>query len=156
MIYVEGKPDRVLVLKLTGLPGREVKRERNNSEALKRLAQDTHGRSMVDEDPGRRQPPQLLRLQVIQDLDNLGLREYRDSPRDNTVVMLRPRLEEWLVETSDNVDIDVADRRYNLPRSPVPLHRVINRDLRKLERLVDDLLAAQSPRIQKLQELLTS
>ena len=52
--------------------------------------------------------------------------------------------------------IELPARRYNLPQNPISLHRVINRDLRKLERLIDDLITANSSRILKLQELLTS
>ena len=153
---MEGKPDRVLVLVSTGLPGREVRRERNKNEALKSLERDSNGKAMVDEDPGQRQPPLLLRMNILQNLDDLGLREYGDTNGDFRVIMLRPRLEEWLIQTAGRSGISLDNPNYNLPSDSKRLKGVINRDLRKLERLIDDLLAAQSPRIQKLQELLTS
>ena len=43
-----------------------------------------------------------------------------------------------------------------MPDDAKQLKKVINRDLRKLERLIDDLITANSSRILKLQELLTS
>ena len=152
---MEGKPDRLLVLELTNLPVREVRRERNKSEALKSLARDPVGKALVDEDPGQRQPPLLLRLNILQDLDDLGLREYGGNSSDIRVIMLKPRLEEWLIETAGRSGISLDNPNYNLPSDSRRLKGVINRDLRKLERLIDDLLAAQSPRILKLQELLT-
>ncbi len=152
---MEGKPDRVLALRLTGLPGREVKRERNNSEALKRSLGELNSRAMIDEDDEHSQPPQLLRFQVFQELELFGLREYRDNASGNRVIMLRPRLEEWLSRAAREVDINLGDPRYNLPGDPSRLHDEINRDLRKLQRLIDSLLTAQSPRILKLRQLLT-
>ena len=48
--------------------------------------------------------------------------------------------------------MSLSDRRYNLPNTAHALHRVINADHRKLERLVEDL--AGTPRFRALRELL--
>ena len=51
-------------------------------------------------------------------------------------------------------DLRLDYRRYNLPHNAVHLHQVINFDLRKLERLIDDLMPAGAPRIRQLSNLL--
>ena len=61
-----------------------------------------------------------------------------------------------MVQAAHDADIRLSEPRYNLPDDPHQLKKVINRDLRKLERLIDDLITANSSRILKLQELLTS
>ena len=145
----------MLAVRITGFPRSEIRSERNKQEALKTLSRQSNCRAMVDEDPEEIQPFQLRQMRLVDEHDDTGLRVYRDRQLGNQVVVICPRLEEWLTDSAKEVNIDLANRRYNLPRNPVALHRVINRDLRKLERLIEDLLAAQSPRILKLQELLT-
>ena len=145
----------MLALRITGFPRSEIRYERNKQEVLKTLSRQSSCQAMVDEDPGEIQPFQLRQMRLVDEHDDTGLRVYRDRQLGNQVVVICPRLEEWLTDSAKEVNIDLANRRYNLPRNPVSLHRVINRDLRKLNRLIDDLIAAQSPRILKLKELLT-
>lgn len=153
MIYVEGKADEALVIGL-GLTRQEVSRELNKDEVLKQLARQTDCRGMVDEDPNSPQPIQLSRMIVAVEYDQLGLRVYDDTARHNRVILLRPRLEEWLLRAAGDAGLDVGGRRYNLPSSPTRLHREINLDLRKVERLLVDLLAADAPRLRELRRLL--
>lgn len=154
MIYVEGKVDEALVIGL-GLTRQEVSRELNKEEVLKQLARQSDCRGMVDEDPNSPRPIQLSRMIVAADHDQLGLRVYDDTARHNRVILLRPRLEEWLLRAAGDAGLDVGGRRYNLPSSPTQLHREINLDLRKVERLVADLTETDSPRIRQLRALLT-
>ena len=67
-----------------------------------------------------------------------------------------PKLEEWVIRASSLARLNMSEQPYNLPSSPRSLHKVINNRLDKVQLLIDSLLAAQSPRILKLQELLTS
>ena len=83
----------------------------------------------------------------------LGLRIYRHGERGNTLIVLCPKLEDWLIAAAREVGLTLDD--YGLTASPNRLHDVINDDLRKLDRLLDDLLSAQSPRLLRLQSLLT-
>ena len=156
MILVEGKADQVLVLRLTGLPARDVPVIGDRAEVMARFAENTGAWAMVDEDPGQTPPVELERMLLVEDLPSTGLRTYSDGRTGARVTVLCPRLEEWILASALEVNIDLRERRYNLPSSPSQLHRVINRDLRKLQRLIAALLAAQSPRILKLQQLLTS
>ena len=156
MLYVEGKADRVPALRLTNLTNREVKVEGDRGKVLNRLAQDNDSLAMVDEDPGQVQPGQLRRMQLVSDYPSEGLKLYADNRQNNRVIVVCPRLEEWIIRAAQDADLQLSSPRYNLPSGPSSLHSAINDDLRKLERLIDDLLAAQSPRVLKLQQLLTS
>ena len=152
MIYVECKPDKLLVQMLTGWPGREIIHENDKYRVMKTLSRQQDGRAMVDEDPNANQPAYFSKMQVTQEFSNMGLRVLREESRGNRTVVLCPRLEEWVIRGANEAGISLTDPRYNLPNSGNALHRVINADHRKLERLVEDL--ASTPRFRALWELL--
>ena len=154
MVYVEGKADRLLALRLTGFPRREVRAVGAKAEVLARLGGEAESLAMVDEDPSEAMPPELARMQLVADFIDSGLKVYLARRQMNRVIVVCPRLEEWIIRAGDEAGLRLNEPRYNLPVNPYILHREINDDLRKLERLVTDLIAAQSPRVLKLQELL--
>ena len=157
MLYLECNADLTLVRALTRLPPREIAHERKGKgEILKLLARRSDCRAMLDEDPGQDTPAYLARLSAAADYDRLGLRVYADTPRRNRVILLRPRLEEWLLRAAAEAGLNVGGRRYNLPDNATRLHQEINLDLRKLERLLTDLIAADAPRLSQLRSLLTA
>ena len=156
MLYVECLPDETLARRVTGLPKREIIHQiKGKYEVLERLALRSNSVALVDEDPTSNQPRYLVQMQLREEYAQLELQVRADEARGNSVVILRPRLEEWLVEAAHRENIRLSESRYNLPDDAKQLKKVINRDLRKLDRLIDDLLTAQSPRILKLRELLT-
>ncbi len=152
MIYVECKPDKLLVQTLTGWHGREILHENDKYKVMKTLSRQRNGRAMVDEDPNRNQPAYLSKMRVHQEVSNRGLRVLSDESRGNQVVVLCPKLEDWIIRGAGEADVSLAGPRYNLPNTANALHRVINVDPRKLERLVEDL--AGTPRFKALGELL--
>ena len=152
MIYVECKPDQLLVQMLTSWPNREIIHENDKYKVMKTLRRQRNGRAMVDEDPNSIPPAYLSKMQVSQETSNRGLRVLLDDSRGNRVVVLCPKLEDWIIRGAGEADVSLSDRRYNLPNTAHALHRVINADHRKLERLVEDL--AGTPRFRALRELL--
>ena len=157
MLFVECKPDETLVRRLTRRSGKDiVHAAKGRDEVMTMLAGKSNCIAMVDEDPFNSPPPYFRRIQATTDYGEAGLRLMEHRRQRNRVILLRPRLEEWVIAAAEDVGIELAARRYNLPQNPISLHRAINHDLRKLERLIDDLIAANSPRILKLQELLTN
>ncbi len=154
MLYVEGRADRVLARRL-GVSRREIEDGKGKGGVLRYLVQGRNCQGLVDEDPGL--PMLTLMNRFVEasadDLMRLELRLYRHGERANTLIVLCPKLEDWLIAAAREVGLTVDD--YGLPASANRLHDVINDDLRKLDRLFDDLLSAQSPRILRLQALLT-
>lgn len=157
MLYIECKADQALVDILSGFPPAEIVHElKGKYEVLKLLAKRSNSVAMVDEDPGTYQPPYLEMLEVQDNFEPFGLEVRLDKEKANLVVILCPRLEEWIIEAAKEADLTPLEERYNLPSSGKRLHDVINRRLDNLALLISDLIAAPSPRILKLQQLLTS
>jgi hypothetical protein len=136
MIYTECKPDSTLV-KMLGLPKRHIIHQQGKPEVCKQLEKRTNWKGMIDEDPFSVQPPYLKKLRVMENLSNYGLKVLKDAAKNNDLIILSPRLEEWILKAVKEAGIDI--KRYNLPDDGDPLHKVINLDLRKFERLVNDL-----------------
>ena len=154
MLYVEGRADRVLARRL-GVSRREIEDGKGKGGVLRQLIQGQNCQGLVDEDLGFPMPALMNRF-VEASADNLmrlGLRLYRHGEKGNTLIVLCPKLEDWLIAAAREVGLTLDD--YGLPASPNRLHDVINDDLRKLNRLLGDLLSAQSPRLFRLQTLLT-
>ena len=156
MLYVECKPDQVLAQKLTGLPQREIGHAlKGRPEVLRFIAEKSNSIAMVDEDPGSRPPAIFGRMLRNENETSRGLVVYYDRGRNNRVVVICPKLEDWVLRAAQDVRIRVNAPPYSLPGTSKSLHKIINNRLDQFETLVDALLAAHSPRILKLQELLT-
>ena len=139
MILVECRPDQTLLRNLLDVPKREIVHAQNKPQLLARLSKITNTMAMVDEDPLANQPAYLTKLQVIKDIPGSGLKILEDTSKRNRVILLRPKLEDWLITAARDGGVSLSDSRYNLPITPNRLHREINFDLRKLERLIADL-----------------
>jgi hypothetical protein len=152
-IYIECNPDEVLVRLLTGLPRRQIVHEyKGKAEVLKRLSGQTERRALVDEDPNSVVPPYLQRMSVTSNRPSLGLRVYDDPAKDNRVIVLRPKLEDWILAAARDADIDARD--YGLYDNPERLHRHINANIDKFERMLSALANKKSPRLRALGKLL--
>ena len=143
MIYVECKPDQILVQVLLNLPNKDVVHAQNKSHLFARLSKRSDTIGIADEDPGSPQPKYLSGLSIVQDIPAQGLKIFEDSAHNNRVVLLSPKLEDWILLAARDAQVSLSDRRYNLPTSPTSLHREINFDLRKFLRLASDLKETQ-------------
>ena len=154
MIYVECKPDELLVRQATNLPRRQVAHEaKGKGGVCNRLTRNRGLVAMVDQDPGATQPRYMARLSLGTESAQLGLKLYLDSSRNNRIVVLCPKLEDWLLRAA--ADSGLSMSTYGLPNRASTLHSVINLDERKIERLLADLVNARSPRLRELRKLLT-
>ena len=155
MIYVECKPDGVLVRHLTDLSQRQVRHEaKGKGGVFNRLMRSRDLVAMVDEDPGKTQPRYMRQLSLSREIAHLGLKLYHDRNRNNRVVVLCPALEEWLLRAATDLGLNMA--RYSLPDRATELHSVINSDERKIQRLLTALTDGASPRFLQLRRLLTT
>jgi len=109
----------------------------------------SHSLGLVDEDPGAAQPRLLREMPTVKDLQERAMQLKQDS-RGNRIVVLRPRLEEWIVSAARDAGVRLGD--YSLPNDPLELHKVINVNLAKFGVLVGDLI--NSPRLRALAGLL--
>ena len=136
MIYTECKLDSSLV-RILGIPKKQINHQQGKSEVCKQLEKRENLIGMVDEDPSSVQPSYLKRLPVKEDLPTYGLKILNDTSKHNDLIILCPKLEDWILKAAKDAGIDI--KRYNLPDDGDELHKVINTDPRKFERLVNDL-----------------
>jgi hypothetical protein len=134
MIYVECKPDFAMV-KTLGVPKRNIIHAGNKSKVCRRLKRSDNSKGLVDEDPLNEQPSYVEKLNLIRNQDEI--KTLQDSQRGNFLIVLCPRLEEWVLKATKEAEIDIT--RYNLPDDGDRLHKVINTNIEKFEKLIKDL-----------------
>jgi hypothetical protein len=147
---VECDADEALARAMGILP-REIEHFPGKGEVCKRLENVKDATGMMDEDPG---VPAPSYFRVLAELSWIhGVRLLFDRERHNRVIVLSPRLEEWLVQSAKDSDFKMTDYGFNSD-SGVRLHAEINQRLPNLERLVKALLSARNSRILHLQKLI--
>lgn len=151
MIFVECKPDRVLVETVTNISRKEIRHAGNKPRVCKELMKRRGCKGLVDEDPWSVQPPYLKKLELIKDSSSFGIKLLHDASRNNYVIVLCPRLEEWILNAAKEMQIDL--KKYNLPEDGERFHREININLEKFKKLITELKSS-SRRLKKLQNLL--
>ena len=97
MVLVECKPDEALVRQL-GRARRDCVHHDDKGRVCNRLARTEGLVAMIDEDPDSAQPKYLNGLETVSDSD--GIRVMRDSVLNHRVIVLKPRLEEWMIATA--------------------------------------------------------
>ena len=120
---------------------------------LRRLIfKDTNSIGMIDKDPWSTQPKKFLqRFSRVQYSGTNKLEILSYNRKQNRLIVLHPRLEEWILEASRRAGINV--RRYNLPSNSDELHEIINLKLNRFRQLVRDLRQS-SIRVRTLQTYL--
>lgn len=147
MIYVECKPDFVLTNLFVSK--KEIIHAGNKSEVIKCLRKRNDCKGMIDEDPGHPQPSYLREFNLVKESSDLGIRILKDK-RDNYLIVLCPRLEEWILNSAKERKIDIK-KDYRLPTEENKFHAVVNANISKFELLVKEL-KNKSLRFKKLEE----
>jgi hypothetical protein len=147
MRYIECKPDETLVRAL-GCPRREFKHTSGKSRVCGRLEKDTGAVGIVDEDPGSVQPSYLVQAKALATEHDICVRE--DQKRENKIVVLKPRLEEWLIKTAAGAGLSMEE--FGLSSKPDELHREINSRIPALQKLIGRLCELKEKRILHLRK----
>ena len=138
MIYIECKPDYVLVNSVMKTSRKEVVHEfKGKFEVCKRLENAKDSKGLIDEDPSSVQPAYVQRARLETDLPEQGIKVLYDNSNNNRLIILSPRLEEWVLKAAQIAKVDV--RKYDLSNDARKLHEVININLDKFEKLLEDL-----------------
>ena len=150
VFVVECKPDRKLVKSL--IPRRRIVHAGNKSGVLRRLTRNYENSiGLIDQDPASHQPPDLGKFREIRSDTSNKLRVLYFDRKRNFIVILCPKLENWIIEASHEANINISE--YKLPDDPDELHRIINLNLDKFEKLVSKLKQI-SNRVRTLQNYL--
>lgn len=158
MIYVECDPDKALVRIVGGLRARDIRHEfQGKGAVVYRVATNDGARGLVDQDPGSVQPKRLAELPVKENRQDLGLQLRTKLGSGARLVVICPRLEEWLYDAASESDVD--PRSFRLPTSPRDLKKEVNHDLRRgsssrYERFLRELMRLQNRRLTVLRQMI--
>ena len=107
MIAVECYADEKLMLVL-GVSKKEIRHERGKGQVLGKLKKEPRGKGVVDEDPDSAQPGEMRNYRKEEEGEGILLLKHQDSP-DKRLIILCPRLEEWLYGRAKAVNINPVD-----------------------------------------------
>lgn len=141
MIFVECKPDTLLVKYLASSSERRIIHSNGKSGVCKALTNNNNCIGVVDEDPWSNQPKYLKNLRENNDHQEYGINLLLDADRDNKVIVIRPRLEEWIIQAAEKANVNLDG--YKLPSDGEGLHDIINKNLEKFERLLEELKSTE-------------
>ena len=149
-MFVECYSDEVLVSALGITLDRNSHRQ-GIGNVCNKLKTCTNAKGMVDEDPGRTQPNYLSQLKVIS--DEHSIKVLCDAKTKNCVIMLCPRLEEWVLQAAKETSVDVTE--FGLPNDAITLHRTLSSGTkrRNLIQLIKEI-KGRSPMLNALEALL--
>ncbi len=149
-LFVECKPDETLAFAL-GLSIRDVEHALNRPGVCGQLSRRSRVTGMVDEDPDSAPHPYMRNL--VEHSWQHSTRVLEDTLRNNRLVVISPRLEEWLVQSAKSANLKMTDFGFENDNG-LHLHGEINHRLDNVRRLVEALLEAKSLRILRLQSLI--
>jgi hypothetical protein len=148
-LFLECKPDEVLA-RVAGVPSHAIVHSPGKGSVSKLLGKHSGVIGMVDEDFGSAEPRTLKQYVQLSDAHDLRLKIEKGSK--NRLVIICPKLEDWLIRTAKTASVKMT--RFNLSENPRDLHADINTRLPNLERLLQELLELKSPRLLHLKSLL--
>lgn len=134
MIYAECGTENAIAKKLCNYP-RNVRHKWGKAEILKHLDKDCRSKGLIDEDPSCEQPPLMDMYHPVR-LEG-GIRILKDERKENFLIILCPRMEEWIIEAAKESGVELGD--YGLPDEPDRLREESRASLGKFKKLVDGL-----------------
>lgn len=151
-LCVECKPDLILVQELTKRNNGELVHCGGKTKIILDLSNKyNNSKGLIDDDPDSPKPFALKQFKVRNNLYSHRILVRYNENNSNLLIILRPRLEGWILRASKLSSINVAD--YNLPTDEKKLIAEINYKLDNFRTLVQDLSRCSSS-VQKLSSLL--
>ena len=142
-LVVECSADEALA-HAVGIPSQSIEHSLGRGRVCKRLQQLEGATGLVDDDPGVAKPDYFKCL--AESKWDQGIRLFDDKERGNRIVILSPRLEEWLVQSARQSGLKMTDYGFGSDNG-VQLHAEINQRLRSLNDLVSSLVERKSLRL---------
>jgi len=145
IIHLECKPDEKLAMKL-GITRKQIEHHNGKSRVYAALEKNKNQIGIVDEDPDPNpdHPKYSYENNLVLIEEQYGIKRFFDEKQGNTVLVLKVKLEDWLISVCKNSKINMTKPPYSLPNKGNSLHNVINDRLPAYEKLLDDLLTKKS------------
>ncbi|WP_322799127.1 hypothetical protein [Thermoflexus sp.] len=151
-ILVECKPDEVLIRAL-GVPRRRIFHHSGKGNICNRLRRLKNAIAIMDEDPHSSQPRYLRELMSsVAEEGAHQIRVLRDDERGHLILILRPRLEGWILHVARRNGI--RPQSFGLPDQEEALHGEMIYKLPDLERWIRQLKEAGSEELEFLRRWL--
>jgi len=142
MIYVECKADKSLVHVIADIRPYEIEHCPGKNEVLKKLLKDKSSIGIIDEDPNAPSPNKLKELKFECRESRLSLKFCYERSNNNLLIIICPRLEDWIIEASIEEKINLNS--YDLPSNPA--------NITKFQNLLHELLKKENKRLLTLRE----
>lgn len=154
MIFVECNADDTLVKCLTNTPKANIIHDFTGKPGVctQLMRNWTDSKGLIDEDPRAGQPPYVKKARPHGKTIQYDIKYLRDASRNNYLIVLCPKLEDWILKSAEIADIDVT--RHSLPNDANALHRVIDYRLNEFRILIRMMIRKKSNRILALKGLL--
>jgi len=150
-LFLECKLDQVLAT-VAGVAPRAIVHSHGKGRVARYLSKNSAVKAIVDEDPGSAEPASLAVLVQVSAAHDIRLRI--DKSKSNELVVLCPRLEDWVIKTAKASNVKL--NQFNLSETPRELHAEINYRLLNFERLLLKLMELDSKRLLHLKSLLSA
>ena len=115
MIFVECKPDGALVCKLKPEMAQRIEHSGDKAGVLNKLVRREGFRNfensigLIDQDPMSTQPKVLKSFSFKREIEDSEIAILYYMHLNNHVLILRPRLEEWILDACHESGVNVAD-----------------------------------------------
>jgi hypothetical protein len=149
-LFLECKPDETLAVAL-GVPRHAIIHSHGKGRVSRSLSRHSGVTGMVDEDFGSAEPTTLGKFVEVS--DDHGVKLKVDKTQNNRLIVICPRLEPWLIKTAKAAGVRMGD--FGLSENVQALDSLINHRLPNVERLLNTLLEASSPRLLRVKALLS-
>lgn len=148
-VFVECKPDFLLV-KTLGIPEDQIIHGASKSGVFSKLRKKaTNSIGLVDEDPESGRPRFFDKLQVIAEIHDIVM--LYDRERSNYLIILKPRLEDWIIKTVSESDLEL--KSFGLSSEARKLHVEINTQLYQYKKLLETLVNHKNERFECLKTM---
>jgi hypothetical protein len=141
-IFPECFLDQELLL-LLGVTRKQINKATDIADVMKKFGQEVYRDSkavgFVDLNETNSQPSRLQKFQDVREQDDLIWKQGSESK--HILIVVRPRLEDWIYKAAHSVGINPAQSPYHLPKSAKDLHDNITakRNVRDNERVMNFL-----------------
>ncbi|HOM26624.1 MAG TPA: hypothetical protein PKV21_03855 [bacterium] len=135
MIYVECKPDKLLVEKL-GI-NKNLIYHAGGSKVIMRLFKVEKGCGIIDEDPHAPSKPRKFINNFRLKDEKMGIKIFQDIEGKKKIIMLCPKLEGWILKLIEKYGIDLEN--FDLPNDTEMFHKIVNSNIESYEKLILEL-----------------
>ena len=136
-VYYECDNDGVL-LGIFPIPKKDKEHSHSKGNVCNKVSKNNEACGLVDEDPQTRQPKYISNLGNPVHFEH-NIKIFIDGAKSNKIIMLLPRLEEWLYNTAKSNRINPVD--FGLPSNPDDLHK---EEFRKVKTKLNEFLTELS------------